>query len=79
MPAAISRRTVWTAPSPTGVELRAYCYAAAGDLSTLDLTRAVIMEQGIADPAFITLLDGDGERQAHGPRYVAFFLIRFTS
>ena len=40
------------------VELRAFCYAAAGDLSTLDLTRAVIMEQGIADPAFITLLDG---------------------
>src|SRR5205085_32801 len=28
------------------------------DTSTLDLTRAVIMEQGIADPAFITLLDG---------------------
>ena len=32
------------------VELRAFCYAVTGDTSTLDLTRAVIMEQGIADP-----------------------------
>jgi hypothetical protein len=43
---------------PYWVELRAFCYAVTGDVSTLDLTRAVIMEQGIADPAFITLLDG---------------------
>src|SRR5438552_696035 len=43
---------------PFWVELRAFCYAVTGDTSTLDLTRAVIMEQGIADPAFITLLDG---------------------
>jgi len=40
------------------VELRAYCYALAGDLNALDLTRAVITTQGIADPAFVTLLDG---------------------
>jgi len=43
---------------PFWVELRAYCYAATNDLGPLDLTRAVITEQGIADPAFITLLDG---------------------
>ena len=40
------------------VELRAFCYAVAGDTGPLDLTRAVITEQGIADPAFVTLLDG---------------------
>ncbi|HXJ00901.1 MAG TPA: hypothetical protein VNH44_06745, partial [Micropepsaceae bacterium] len=40
------------------VELRAFCYAVAGDTGPLDLTRAVIGEQGIADPAFLTLLDG---------------------
>ena len=40
------------------VELRAFCYAVSGDTGPLDLTRAVITEQGIADPAFVTLLDG---------------------
>ena len=40
------------------VELRAYCYAATPDSGPLELTRAVIREQGLADPAFITLLDG---------------------
>jgi hypothetical protein len=40
------------------VELRAFCYAAAGDTGALDLTRAVIASQGLADPAFVTLLDG---------------------
>lgn len=43
---------------PFWVELRAYCYAVTNDSGPLDLTRAVITEQGIADPAFITLLDG---------------------
>ena len=43
---------------PFWVELRAYCYAVTNDTGPLDLTRAVIMEQGIADPAFVTLLDG---------------------
>ncbi len=43
---------------PFWVELRAYCYALANDSGPLDLTRAVITEQGIADPAFVTLLDG---------------------
>ena len=40
------------------VELRAYCYVITNDTGPLDLTRAVITEQGIADPAFVTLLDG---------------------
>jgi hypothetical protein len=40
------------------VKLRAYCYAAAGESGPLELTRAVIREQGLADPAFLTLLDG---------------------
>ena len=43
---------------PFWVELRAYCYAVTNDSGPLDLTRAVITEQGIADPAFVTLLDG---------------------
>lgn len=43
---------------PFWVELRAYCYAVTNDAAPLDLTRAVITEQGIADPAFIALLDG---------------------
>jgi len=44
--------------APFWVELRAYCYAVTNDSGPLDLTRAVITEQGIADPAFVTLLDG---------------------
>lgn len=43
---------------PFWVELRVYCYAVTNDTGPLDLTRAVITEQGIADPAFVTLLDG---------------------
>lgn len=43
---------------PFWVELRAYCYALTNDSGPLDLTRSVITEQGIADPAFVTLLDG---------------------
>lgn len=43
---------------PFWVELRAYCYAVTNDSGPLDLTRAVITEQGIADPAFVALLDG---------------------
>jgi len=40
------------------VELRAFCYAVTGDSGPLELTRAVISAQGLADPAFVTLLDG---------------------
>ena len=54
------------------VELRAFCYAVMGDTSTLDLTRAVIMEQGIADPAFVTLLDGMVSGKAIAPDTLRF-------
>lgn len=43
---------------PFWAELRAYCYAAAGDMLAFELTRSVIDEQGIVDPAFLVLLDG---------------------
>ena len=43
---------------PFWAELRAYCYAIAGETGPLDLTRSVITEQGLADPAFLQLLDG---------------------
>jgi hypothetical protein len=43
---------------PFWAELRAYCYAAAGDMAAFELTRSVIDEQGIVDPAFLVLLDG---------------------
>lgn len=39
------------------LELRAYCYAAAGDLGLRDLTRAVMEAKGASDPAFDALLD----------------------
>jgi hypothetical protein len=42
---------------PFWVELRAYCYAVSGDSGPLDLTRSVITEQGLADPAFVAMLD----------------------
>jgi len=59
------------------VELRAYCYALSSDLSALDLTRAVITSQGIADPAFVTLLDGMTSGKPCHPRSFAI-PIRFT-
>jgi hypothetical protein len=37
--------------------LRAYCYAAGGDMAALDLTRAVIDAKGARDSAFGALLD----------------------
>ena len=49
------------------VELRAYCYAVAGDSGPLDLTRAVMSSQGLADPAFLTLLDGMTAGKARAP------------
>jgi hypothetical protein len=38
------------------LELRAYCAAASGDTATADLTRDVMTAQGMADPAFNTLV-----------------------
>ena len=40
------------------VQLRAFCYAVNRDLPALDLTRAVIADQGLSDPSFLILLDG---------------------
>jgi len=57
---------------PFWVELRAFCYAVTGDTSTLDLTRAVIVAQGIADPAFVTLLDGMASGKAMAPDTLRF-------
>ena len=54
------------------VELRAYCYALTGDTGPLDLTRAVIMEQGLADPAFLTLLDGMTNGKAVVPATIRY-------
>jgi hypothetical protein len=42
---------------PFWVSLRAYCYAVAGDMAALDLTRSVMELQGLADAAFLKLLD----------------------
>jgi len=47
------------------VSLRAYCYQFDGDIPALDLTRAVMDQRGISDPAFFHLLDGfDGDELA---------------
>ena len=47
------------------VELRAYCYAVTGDMGALELTRAVLEQQGIADPTFLAMLDAlSGSTQA---------------
>jgi hypothetical protein len=43
---------------PFWAELRAYCYAISGEMAAFELTRSVIDDQGIVDPAFLILLDG---------------------
>jgi len=53
------------------VQLRAFCYAVNRDLSALELTRAVIAEQGLSDPSFLILLDGLTSGQAMAPETVA--------
>ena len=42
---------------PFWVSLRAYCYHFDGDTPALDLTRTVMEQQGMSDPAFFHLLD----------------------
>jgi hypothetical protein len=54
------------------VELRAFCYAVSGDTGPLDLTRAVIASQGLADPAFVTLLDGMTSGKPTAPSIVRY-------
>jgi len=51
------------------VELRAFCYAIAGD-AALDLTRSVISEQGLSDPSFVVLLDGLAGGMAVAPETI---------
>jgi hypothetical protein len=64
------------------VELRAYCYAVAGDQPALDLTRGVMSAQGMTDPAFETLLDDALKHKTTDPGPIAdptsldFFLLR---
>jgi len=53
------------------VQLRAFCYATSHDLPALELTRAVISDQGLSDPSFLVLLDGLAAGQAQAPEMVA--------
>jgi hypothetical protein len=52
------------------VELRAFCYAVAGDAAALELTRSVISEQGISDPSFVILLGGLASGMAVAPETI---------
>ncbi len=67
---------------PYWIELRAYCYAVAGDENTLDLTRAVMRAQNIDDPAFETLLDDylshrtQAPGEIHQPTALHVFLLK---
>ena len=52
------------------VQLRAFCYAVNRDLPALELTRAVIGDQGLSDPSFLIMLDGLATGQATAPETV---------
>jgi hypothetical protein len=47
-----------SAPDPFWLELRAWCFAAAGDTASTELTHAVLDSQGVKDVAF-DILSGD--------------------
>lgn len=47
--------TRMTSAEPFWIELRAYCYAKAGDSDALELTQNVMSEQGLSDPMFDAL------------------------
>lgn len=49
------------------VELRAYCYAAAGDDAALDLTRAVMQARDVHDDSFDILLDDAIDHKSKDP------------
>lgn len=53
------------------VQLRAFCYAVNRDLPALELTRAVVADQGLSDPSFLILLDGLASGQAMAPETIA--------
>lgn len=69
---------------PFWIELRAYCYAVAGDGDTLDLTRSVMDAQGLTDPAFNILLDDVRNQKKRDPGDITaptslhLFLLRQT-
>ena len=50
-------QTRLSSAEPFWIELRAYCYAVQGDDAALQLTKAVMQQQGLDDDAFATLLD----------------------
>jgi hypothetical protein len=54
---------------PFWAELRAYCYAASND-PAYDLTRSVLDDQGIVDPAFLILLDGVTSGKGAAPEVI---------
>ena len=56
-----------TSSEPFWIELRAYCYAAAGNSSLLDLTRSVMNAQNLSDPAFDKLLDDVVSKKTAAP------------
>ena len=53
------------------VELRAYCYTAAGDAGALDLTRAVMQAQKLDSRAFEVLLDDIVSHHANVPAHIS--------
>jgi hypothetical protein len=67
---------------PLWMQLRAYCYAAAGKTDLLEMTRGVMKAQGADDKAFEILLDDVLTHKAtppgmlHDPTAVEVFLMR---
>jgi hypothetical protein len=56
---------------PFWVDLRAYCYHFDSDTLALDLTRSVMEQQGLADPAFLQLLDALDTEEPMPPDAIA--------
>lgn len=56
---------------PFWIELRAYCYAMAGNDDALSLTRSVMSAQNIDDPAFDTLLEDIQKHYGKAPGNIA--------
>ena len=56
---------------PFWIELRAYCYAVAGNDAALSLTRQIMQAQNIDDAAFDTLLDDVQRHVAKAPDNIA--------
>lgn len=56
---------------PFWMELRAYCYAQAGNTDALELTRQVMRARGLADKAFDVLLDDVVSHTTNDPGAIA--------